>query len=80
MKGNDWTVVGNHGVDSPTDGYQVHEILEGWGTGNVFEHNVADVNGAGYGFYVHGEMDSNRIACNNEVTGAAKGAANVACR
>ena len=47
VKGNDWTVQGNTGTDSVKNGYQVHQVYPGWGTGNVFIGNRAQVNGPG---------------------------------
>ena len=46
-KGNEWRFEGNTGIGSPQDGFQMHEILDGWGTGNVFVGNVARVDGPG---------------------------------
>src|SRR5699024_11419784 len=43
VKGNDWLIEGNTGTASPVDGFQTHEILDGWGTGNVFRGNTADM-------------------------------------
>ena len=50
VKGNGWLIEGNVGVDSPGDGFQTHEVVDGWGTDNVFRGNTAQVNGPGYGF------------------------------
>lgn len=80
VKGNDWLIVGNHGTTSPNDGFQVHEILDGWGTGNVFAQNTAQVDGPGFGFSIHGDEDGNSVRCDNQVTDADAGFANVDCR
>jgi nitrous oxidase accessory protein NosD len=46
VKGNGWTVEGNVGTSSPGDGFQVHEVVDGWGRGTVFSGNsVSDVEG-----------------------------------
>lgn len=79
VKGNDWLIAGNSGTTSPGDGFQTHEILEGWGTGNVFRGNDARVNGPGYGFALTPELQ-NLVACDNRADGAARGLANVSCR
>jgi nitrous oxidase accessory protein NosD len=42
VKGNGWTIRGNTGRTSPLDGFQTHQILDGWGTGNTFTGNTAD--------------------------------------
>lgn len=80
VKGNDWTIVGNTGSNAPTDGFQVHEVVAGWGVGNVFEANAADVNGTGFGFMIHGDQDANTVRCDNQVSDADEGIANVDCR
>lgn len=79
VKGNDWVITGNRGENSPADGFQTHEVLEGWGTGNRFAGNVAAVNGPGYGFALTPEL-SNVVACDNVAEGAGSGLANVECR
>jgi nitrous oxidase accessory protein NosD len=79
VKGNDWVITGNRGVNSPADGFQTHEIIEGWGTGNRFSGNVAQVNGPGFGFALTPELD-NAVDCDNVAEGAQSGLANVECR
>ncbi|WP_230010393.1 right-handed parallel beta-helix repeat-containing protein, partial [Microbacterium sp. Bi128] len=78
IKGNDWIVRGNTGTDSPGDGYQTHEIVDGWGRGNVFSANVANVNGPGYGYSVTARLD-NVVECNNSASGVGEGLSNVEC-
>lgn len=86
VKGNGWVVAGNTGQDSTGDGFQTHHRnlsnngLGNWGLNNVFEGNVATVNGPGRGFYIHDpSTTSNTVKCDNTVTGAALGYANLAC-
>jgi hypothetical protein len=81
VKGNAYVIRGNTGRDSPKDGFQTHVINNlDWGKGNVFESNVAVVNGDGFGFYIHDpETSGNVVRCNSLVTGAEDGFANVAC-
>ena len=50
VKGNGWLIEGNTGTAAPEDGFQTHQILDGWGTGNVFRHNTAKMSGSGVGF------------------------------
>jgi hypothetical protein len=78
VKGNGWLIKANTGRNSNADGFQTHKILDGWGTGNIFESNVAEVNGPGFGFYL-APVNGNVVRCDNRVTGAAKGFANVTC-
>ena len=39
-KGNDWQVTGNTGVRSPVDGFQTHQVAQGWGHRTVFGGNT----------------------------------------
>lgn len=78
VKGNDWVIEGNVGVDSPLDGYQTHEIVDGWGTRNVFRGNTATVNGPGFGFSLTPERD-NVVTCDNQTSAAGEGFSNVTC-
>lgn len=78
VKGNDWVIDGNTGTSSPKDGFQTHEIVKGWGTGNVFRNNTARVNGPGFGFALRPALN-NVVECNNTVAGAASGTSNISC-
>jgi hypothetical protein len=78
VKGNSWTIDGNRGVGSVNDGFQTHQILDGWGDRNVFSNNTATVNGPGYGFHLAPALN-NVVECNNVVTGAARGTSNISC-
>ncbi len=78
VKGNDWTIDHNHGVNSVNDGFQTHQILDGWGTRNHFTNNLLDVNGPGYGINLTPVL-GNTVSCSNIVTGAARGLSNIAC-
>lgn len=79
VKGNDWTVTKNTGVDSIKDGFQVHQVYPGWGIGNVFRLNDAQVNGPGHGFDVENHHLHAVVACDNQVSGAALGFSTIAC-
>ncbi|MGP9539199.1 hypothetical protein ACT3SP_14390 [Brachybacterium sp. AOP43-C2-M15] len=81
VKGNDWIIEGNTGTASPADGFQTHEILDGWGTGNVFRHNtadLADMTDDGHGFSLTPELE-NVVECSNEVSGTDQELANTPC-
>jgi hypothetical protein len=54
VKGNGWVIEDNVGTTSPEDGFQVHEVVDGWGRGNVFRGNTAHVEGPGYGINAAG--------------------------
>jgi hypothetical protein len=78
VKGKGWTITGNTGTDSPGDGYQTHEILDGWGTDNVFRGNTAQVNGPGYGYALTPALN-NVVECSNRATAAESGLSNEPC-
>jgi hypothetical protein len=79
VKGNGWTVAGNLGQESVKDGFQVHRVYAGWGVGNIFANNDAEVDGPGYGFYVQSANLQTVLACNNTAIRAALGLSNIAC-
>jgi hypothetical protein len=79
VKGNDWTITGNTGIDSNKDGFSDHQVYPGWGMGNVFASNHAIVNGPGYGFYVQSKRLNDVVYCNNTATAAQSGFSNHAC-
>ena len=79
IKGNGYLVTGNVGTNSPRDGYDVHQILVGWGNNNVLSLNQATVNGPGYAYYVQPGTVGNHVLCNNTFTAAALGFGNIAC-
>ncbi|MET1044136.1 MAG: right-handed parallel beta-helix repeat-containing protein [Microbacteriaceae bacterium] len=78
VKGNDWLIEANTGVNSPQDGFQTHEILDGWGDRNTFRGNTATVNGPGVGFALT-PANENVLECTNSATAAAAGMSNVDC-
>lgn len=78
VKGRGWVITGNTGADSPLDGFQTHEIVDGWGTENVFRDNVADVNGPGVGYSLKPVRD-NVVDCSNTATAAGEGLSNEPC-
>jgi hypothetical protein len=69
VKGNGWQVVGNTGTQTAGDGFQVHQVYPGWGTGNVFRRNKAAVPPAGFGVYVQSRRLQTIVACSNVTTG-----------
>ena len=79
IKGNNWLIYGNRGTSSPVSGFQTHTVAPGWGTGNVFDANIADVQGPGYGFELR-PVNDNRVTCSNVAIGAGKGLTNTTCR
>lgn len=77
-KGNDYRITGNRGTTSLLDGFQTHVAVSGWGNGNVFNGNTADVRASGFGFNVARGSTGNIVCSNNTVTNAASGVANIA--
>ncbi|AFZ68849.1 right-handed parallel beta-helix repeat-containing protein [Deinococcus peraridilitoris] len=78
VKGNGWLVQGNRGTNSPGDGFQTHDVAKGWGQGNVFRRNVAEVHGPGHGFALR-PVNDNVVMCDNVARGAARGLSNAQC-
>ncbi|MEV5412381.1 right-handed parallel beta-helix repeat-containing protein [Thermopolyspora sp. NPDC052614] len=68
VKGNNYVIEGNRGKKTLRDGFQTHEIIDGWGTGNVFRKNVIDLAG-GKGVGINDTVGGNTITCDNKVTG-----------
>ena len=77
VKGNAAMIRDNTGMHAPRDGFQTHRIVAAWGHGNQFIANRAEVDGPGYGFRVEGSDAF--VACDNQVTSAGAGMANVPC-
>ncbi len=78
VKGKGWQIERNAGKNSPLDGFQTHEILDGWGTGNVFRENTAEVNGPGFGYSLK-PVRNNVVECSNTASHAEQGLANLPC-
>lgn len=78
VKGKGWRIERNTGKNSPLDGFQTHEILDGWGTGNVFRENTAEVNGPGFGYSLKPVRD-NVVDCSNTASRAEQGLSNLPC-
>jgi hypothetical protein len=82
VKGNAWQVIGNTGTAAPEDGFQVHEVVDGWGQDNVFTGNTGTVDGGGYGINIAGPRtirESTTVACDNRTEGSDSGLSNVEC-
>ncbi|MFD6414897.1 right-handed parallel beta-helix repeat-containing protein [Streptomyces sp. NPDC060194] len=75
VKGNDYVIEGNRGVNTTNNGFEVHTQVPGWGCGTVFRGNHADLNGAtGSGRYAihaidHSAACPTRVTPDNTVTG-----------
>ena len=60
---------GQPGTTSPADGFQLHEIVEGWGRGTVFVGNQAD-GVKGLAINAAGSSDlrnSTTVGCTNSI-------------
>ncbi|TFC29979.1 hypothetical protein E3O25_04300 [Cryobacterium sp. TMT1-3] len=83
VKGNDWTIDGNQGANSPLHGFAVNGSVAGWGLRNTFTDNSGAVNAGGYAFFIHekGSKGSSNtdLSCSNSVTRASEGFSNLAC-
>lgn len=80
VKGNAWTVKGNHGSLTPQDGFQVHVEAPGWGRGNEVAGNSGDLGADGeYGVRVDNDARGTRVGCDNRFSRAGKGLSNIPC-
>jgi hypothetical protein len=88
VKGNGWLVQANRGTAAEGSGFEVNVAAEGWGTGNTFDANTADLagsggDGSGYGIELREGTDDpaagNRVTCTNTASGAAAGLTNTRC-
>lgn len=82
VKGNGYTLNSNVGNSAPEDGFQTHRVGDlDSGSNNVFIGNNAQVNSAGYGFYIQDpDQTGNVVSCTNFVSKAESGFSNVACQ
>jgi nitrous oxidase accessory protein NosD len=83
VKGNGWRIEDNSGTAAPVDGFQVHEVVDGWGRGNVFTGNAGTLDAKGYVVHVAGSrtlQESTTVSCDNKAGGAGSGLSNVVCR
>jgi hypothetical protein len=80
VKGNGWVIANNRGANAPMDGYQVHEIVDGFGYRNLFSGNVSAVDAPGHAIKVTKTRSGNVVLCNNTATGAGQGLTNIECR
>ena len=78
VKGNNYLIQGNTGVDAPENGMQTHQILDGWGDFNVFTGNSLDVGSSDYAIASWPD-ESNVVTCDNTFSNAAEGLSNIDC-
>ncbi|MFL6073662.1 MAG: cellulose binding domain-containing protein [Mycobacteriales bacterium] len=81
-KGNDYRIDGNHGAHAFLHGFKVRVVVDGWGCGNSFHGNDANVQASGYGFSVsssngHCAADPNVVHSDNTVENAGAGFADI---
>ncbi|HVX21578.1 MAG TPA: right-handed parallel beta-helix repeat-containing protein [Acidimicrobiales bacterium] len=79
VKGNGWTVDDNVGSVSSDAGFQVLELVPGWGRHNVFESNTLDGPARGYAIWIQDGAIANVVGCSNRATGFRAGLANRVC-
>lgn len=78
IRGNDFEVTGNSGVTSPRHGFSTSIHISGWGCGNVFQGNRAEVKASGYGFRIATATGcTSAVFDDNVALNAGKGLANV---
>ena len=79
MKGNNWLVTGNKGINALMDGYQVHGVYPGWGNNNTFTNNTAE-NVKRNGFWFQNNVTGNLFSCTNTALNAPAGLGNIPCK
>jgi hypothetical protein len=57
----------------------VHQVQQGWGVGNVFLDNRAQLNGPGYAIYVQSRRLGTVVACSNIAKAARRGLSTISC-
>lgn len=67
VKGDKCLIEGNRG-GTDADGFRTREIIDGWGTGNVFRDNIIDLGGSG-GVGIKDTVGGNTIDCTDKVIG-----------
>lgn len=80
VKGNDWTITGNVGRASPLDGFQTHDVYDGWGTRNVFSGNSGSLDDDEGVLIALRPVNENRVRCTNDLLGSTGEESNVECR
>ncbi|MEV5826665.1 right-handed parallel beta-helix repeat-containing protein [Spirillospora sp. NPDC052242] len=71
VKGNNYLIQGNKGTGTPMDGFQTHEIIDGWGKNNTFTGNVIDL-GGGSGVGIADTKGGNIVKCDNKMVNGGK--------
>ncbi|QTE31608.1 right-handed parallel beta-helix repeat-containing protein [Pengzhenrongella sicca] len=80
VKGNDWAITGNVGRATVLDGFQTHDVSDGWGTGNVFAENTGSLGDDPDGFLVAlRPANENVVQCSNRLLGGVGGLSNESC-
>ncbi|GIG29384.1 right-handed parallel beta-helix repeat-containing protein [Cellulomonas marina] len=82
VKGNDWEIRDNVGRFSPLDGFQTHDVADGWGTRNVFTGNSGAIDADEGHLVALRPVNENVVRCDNRLEGDGRsaGLSNVDCR
>jgi hypothetical protein len=76
VKGNGYYIARNTGNWTLQDGFQTHNVVNGWGSYNVFDANTLGVYNKGFGILT-AKHSVNIIRCNNIIKAAASGLSNL---
>ncbi len=79
VKGNDWRVTGNTGSVSLDAGFQVLNLVPGWGQRNTFEDNNLKGPARGYAIWIQDGAQDNVVGCSNVQRGFRAGMSNHDC-
>jgi hypothetical protein len=77
IKGNDYRVEHNSGINTKLDAFQVHTPISGWGRGNYFSGNTVNGGVPGYEVWVQSPSLATTIICKS--SGARSGLSNIPC-
>ena len=80
VKGNDWKISGNVGRHAPLDGFQTHDVEDGWGTRNTFSGYSGSLDDPKGFLIAMRPVNDNRASCDNRLLGEVGALSNEACR
>ncbi|MBC7519094.1 MAG: right-handed parallel beta-helix repeat-containing protein [Microbacteriaceae bacterium] len=77
VKGNGYRISGNTGSKTINDGFQVHQLLKGWGQNNTFDNNTSTGDIPGYLVRIEFGAIGNVVKC--QPSTAKLGLSNITC-
>jgi hypothetical protein len=80
VKGNDWTITDNVGRVTPLDGFQTHDVVDGWGTRNTFAGNSGALDDAEGVLIALRPVNENTASCSNRLLSRVGSVTDKGCR